>query len=218
MSEPAFAGNGVCTLSCAPASFTPILRGVDVCQADFPKIPQYNNANDPLKAFIDNSNKLNILSIQAPSSVTCPCSTASVVTQFSGLSRTSVFYKVGNETDQAGLAGQCARPINGQPDLEVFPLTGYTIGDVVPAGFTNTNSFAIRKPGAVPDGTFRSTEQICVAAGCPDEVGGDIVYRRCKFTLCFSSSPAGPCSAAKPVYSIFTPVANSCSVGCGTAC
>lgn len=218
MSEPAFAGNGVCTPSCAPKSFTPVLRGVDVCAADFTKIPEYNNANDPLKAFINNSVKLNILSVQAPASVTCPCLIGTVTTILSGLTRQSVFYKVGPETNEAGLAGECAKEIKGQPDLEVFPLNGYTIGNVVPAGYTNLNSFAIRKPGSVPDGTFRSNDQLCVAAGCEDKVGGDVVSRKCKFTLCFSSSPAGACSAVKPVFAIFTPVANSCSVGCGSDC
>ena len=220
LSEPAFAGNGVCTPSCAPGSFAPILKGIDVCKTDFEALPNFVSGG--LKAFVGNSVKMAVISIQAPSSVSCPCGGVAVPAFVSGLNSSSHFWKMASDqTSQAALAAVCAPPLANNPDLDVFPLTNYNISSLIPAGvtgFTSNNSFALGKSGSIQNGTFKSDAQICVAVGCPDEVGGDIVYRRCKFTLCFSYTPAGNCGTSSTVYSLFTPVANSCVVGCGLTC
>lgn len=220
MSSPAFAGNGVCTPSCAPGAFSPILKGVDVCKADFNKIPGF--AGSPLATFAGNSNKMAIISIQAPASTTCPCGGGTPVpSQITGLSASDKFWKMGTDVQtQAALATMCAPALPNNFDLNVFPLTGYNIDNVVPAnsGFTAGNSFALNKSGAIQNGTFKTNAEICVAVGCPDEVGGDVVFRRCKFSLCFSYTPAGSCSTYATMYFLFTPIANSCVVGCGITC
>lgn len=223
MSEPAFAaGNGVCTAKCAPGTFTPILKGVDVCDEDYADIIGF--AGSPLQTFFGSSNKMAILSVQAPGAVTCPCGGTSSTAIVSGLTSSSIFDKVGSqETTQAGLAVTCAPTnTNSAFEVQVFPLAGYGITAVVPfgQGFTPENSYAVRKAGggAIGNSTNRLRGTVCVAVGCADKVGGDIVYRRCQYTLCFSYSPDSSCSTLGPVYSLFTPVPNSCKVGCGTAC
>lgn len=219
LSEPAFAGNGVCTPKCAPASFTPTLKGVDVCDNDFASITGF--AGSALQTFIGNSNKMAIISVQGPGSVTCPCGGAASPAVISGLTTSSIFDKVSSQvTTQSALATACAST-NTSFEIKVFPLVGYGIAPVVPGGqgFLSSNSYALAKSGggAIGNSTNRLRAPVCVAVGCPDR-NGDIVYRRCQYNLCFSYTPSGSCSTLATVYSLFTLVANSCKVGCGTAC
>ena len=196
-----------------------MLRGVDVCDSTYANINGF--AGSPLQTFIGNSNKMAIISLQAPGSVSCSCGGASQSALPSGLTISSIFDKVASQvTSQSALAAACASN-SGSFEIFVFPLVGYGIAPVVPAGqgFTAANSYALRKSGggAIGNSTNKLRAPVCVAIGCPDR-DGTIVYRRCQYNLCFSYSPSNSCSTIGTVYSLFTPVANSCRVGCGSAC
>ena len=226
MSEPAFAGNGVCTAKCAPAAFTPTLKGVDVCNSDF-NSTSIGGYDASLANFIGTANKMGIISFQSPGSVTCPCGGVAASPVISGLGPGSIFDKINSSANtQAELQVQCL-DTSGSFEIIVKSLAAYNISNVVPAGqgYTSGNSFAIVKSsngtsgvGAIGNSTNKLRTPVCVAIGCPDKVGGDIVYRRCLFNLCFSYKPEGACGQAAVVLSLFTLVPNSCKVGCGTPC
>lgn len=206
VSSPALASS--CTPSCAAGSFVPQLGARDVCGND---VTNLRNLSPAVNTFIGNSNKMVVLSILAPPTLSCPCGTAAPFTVIGGIP--STFGKV---SSSGAFPGSCTLT-PGQPDIDTFSLAGTAYVDPNDASRNASNSFLAGKNGAIPNAVYASPAQICVAVGCKD-ARGRTVYNKCRFTLCFDYTPAGSCFTFVPLNSQFTLVPNSCVAGCSAAC
>jgi hypothetical protein len=181
------AGNGVCTPSCAPGAFTPTFSGRDGGTG------QPGCDNDRAAFGVPgNANKFGVFKVGAPGAVSCPCSDV--------LSQVVISFPPGTVWSKSNT--ECA------PFAE--PIYAETYFDP-----NQPDLFAVAKTGAIGNGWYTPNNPICVSVGCPDEVGGDMVYRTCQFNISFYYDPNfAICSTFGAPLDVCIGQVGNCTVSC----
>ena len=192
ISSPALAS--ACTPSCAAAPITSAqLTGqvADLCA----------NQIALLAPFTGNANKIAVFRVIS-GTASCPCGNANPVIGLDLPPGTS--FSKGNNPR----TGPCDPFVNSPSNPLVKESPGF------PPYPLAANEIMIYKTGALPNGWYTASHPVCITIKCEDDLGGDPVYRTCKFTMCFEYSPEGACGAFNTYGSKFTLVPNSCTVSC----
>jgi hypothetical protein len=178
-------GNGTCTPKCAPGSFSPVFAARDACDGE----------EAALAPFIGTGNKIAILKVTGPSGLTCPC----------GVGVPDVVIGVPAFTEASknnGAPTGCELYEDSPSNLSVIKYPG------------KDDELVAFKQGAIGDGWYTLNNPICVSIGCQDEIGGDYVYRKCNFNICFDYSPSKSiCTLAETLETRST-AAGGCTIGC----
>jgi hypothetical protein len=187
-----------CTIACAPTLGSEV-TGLQVLIEDDCAV---DTGLDP---YTTPANKIARLSIAPVVEGACPCN-VTVSPTIEILSAPTALSK-GNDP----IGGAC-EAFTG-PDVEAM-----TRNDLLPADqhLIDPNELVICKTGAIGNGWYTGNNPLCVSFGCPDEIGGDMVYRNCRYLLCFEYMPAGSCDTMRSLRYMLTPL--GCGVGCTQGC
>ena len=193
-------GNGVCTPKCAIPSFTATISARDACDGE----------EAAIQASIGTANKIAILVFDIAPTVpvtVCPCDANAPLVEVY-LPPGTLFYKnngkIGNQVQYDLNPPKCVPYVSSPSNNTSINYPGKPKEIVV-----------FNSGGAMGDGWYTASGPICISVGCRDEVGGDMVYRKCNYNLCFNYTPSSSiCTiAGPPLQSVFSQV-GACTVGC----